>query len=129
MTMGAGVTGGDVTSGCCCQNKDLVPASPWPHPLVSELQPLGLAVTLALNDTLNLRQPGMQTHTDTHTAGEGVTVTCLLSPSLFCTTVHMEHIHPNTETQGAPQTCSQNVLADMYFIYYSRHQSKHQDKS
>lgn len=55
----------------------MVPALPQPRLTASRLQPLGLAVTLARPDTLNLRQPGQQ-----HTPPAEVILTCLL-PDAF----------------------------------------------
>lgn len=57
------ITGGALTSGHCCQRTDLVPALPRPCLVVSELQPLGLPVTLALPDILNPCQCGNQAQT------------------------------------------------------------------
>lgn len=59
---GPGVTGGVVTSGQCCQNTNVVPTPPWPCPLLLKLQLVAFTVTLAVMDTVNLRQPGKQTH-------------------------------------------------------------------
>lgn len=73
-----GVTGGVVTSGHCCQDKGLMPAPPRPCPVGSKLQPLALTVTLALTDTLNLRQPGKHTHTYTYSRERSLSPACYL---------------------------------------------------
>lgn len=106
-----GITGGDVTSGHCCQDKVLVPAAPRPCLVVSKLQPLGLTVTLALTDTQNLRQPGKHTYTHTHMhkAGRGH---CHLPviPLCFCTNKHTGNSCTLTKRHMATSTRGRNAL-------------------
>lgn len=107
-----GITGGALTSGQCCQRTDLVPALPRPRLVVSELQPLGLPVTLALPDILNPCQSGNQAQT---LLGERSPSPARYRPFPFAPiNMQRNHTPERSDTRRPAQMCRK-----IYFLIFS----------